>query len=175
MADLDRRLAGRGLPVEREEAVGPERLQHAVHRTGLDLKAVELAPRDASPRVLPTLPERHEPEEDLPDRAPSLRVHRPIDLVGPGRERTGHAADVPIRGKREPVFIASLEELGEGVLQERRAPGSCATFAIISATRPGSGRMPTRSAGSRIACSNSSGVSGGTASVLAASSSPNLG
>ena len=41
--------------------------------------------------------------------------------------------------------------------------------------QPGLGPDALRSAGARIACSSSSGVSGGTASVRAASSSPNRG
>ena len=58
--------------------------------------------------------------------------------------------------------VAAVEQLGERVLQQRQRAGLVATSATISATRPGSNATPTRSAGSAIARSSSSGASGVT-------------
>ena len=65
VGDLDRRLPGGGFPIEGEESVAPEGVHDAVDRLLFHVEGVQLAPRDAPPRVLASLSEGDQPQEHL--------------------------------------------------------------------------------------------------------------
>ncbi len=120
---LDRGLAGRGVAVERQQAMPPERVEGRPHRLGLDLEAGELGPRHPASGVGGPFAEGHETQEELAHRFATGLVPRRVQLLGPRGQRPGYTADVPVGGEREPSVVPPLEELGEGVLHERKRPG----------------------------------------------------
>ncbi len=117
MGDLDRGLPRVGIAVEREQPVAAVRLDHAVHRVWVG-KASELGPTNSPPRVLASLAEGHQPEEQLPARVTRGIVQTLEDAFGSPRERTPGPTDPPVDAQPEGAAIVVLGELGEGVLEE---------------------------------------------------------
>ena len=94
-----------------------------VDRLLFHVEGVELAPRDAPPRVLPALSEGDQPQEHLLGRTAARRVGRLVDAFGSGGQGPGDPADLLVRGEGQPVLVPTFEELREGVLQQREGAG----------------------------------------------------
>ena len=60
----------------------PERVHDDVDRLPFHLEGIQLAPGDATTRVLSALSERDQPHEDLSGGPSGLRIHRRIDAFG---------------------------------------------------------------------------------------------
>ena len=84
VGDLDGRLAGRRLAVERQDPQPTERVQDPVDRRVLEVERVQRAPRDPPSRVRPALAERDQAQEDLTDRPPLV----PAGAAAPPRPRS---------------------------------------------------------------------------------------
>ena len=94
VGDLDRGLPGGGLPIEGEEPVAPEGVHDDVDRLLFHIEGVELAPRDAAPRVLPALSEGDQPQEDLLGGPSALLVGRLVDAIGSRGQGARDPADL---------------------------------------------------------------------------------
>ncbi len=123
VGDLDRRLPGRRLPIERQQPVASVGVQRRLDELGFDVERIELAPRDATPRVLPSFADRDEPQEHLSDRPLPVRLGGREDAIGPRRQGSRHAADLLECREGEPVAVPSLEQLRERVLEQRKRAG----------------------------------------------------
>ena len=109
---LDRRRPASRVAVEREQAPRAELLDRLLERGLVHLHRGELRALDAPPRVLGTLAERDEPEEQLPRGLLSLLAEAGVDLFGPPGERAGDAADRAVGLARQRAPLAPLVQLG---------------------------------------------------------------
>ncbi len=102
--DLDRRLPRRGIPVERQEPVAPERLDHAVHRVGVARAAA--APSAGRAAACPRFPRRASPTGGTAAgmrRAPHRSVaRRAVPRDARARPRRRRSADTRRVGARPP-------------------------------------------------------------------------
>ena len=115
--DLDGRGARARVAVEQQQPRGPEPLDALRRAVPVD---VELGEGGRSPSGDPLLSHRDELEEHLPRcHAAGLRQAR-VHLAGPRVERAGHTADGSVRRARQGGSIASIEQLRQGVLEERQ-------------------------------------------------------
>ena len=121
--ELDRRLAGPRVSVERELAGGPERVEDRGHRLLIDVERGDLRTRHTTPGVLGPLPERDESQEELPRGFLPVVIELRVELLGPPPEGTRDATDLPVGLEEQRASVAPLEELGERVLHQRERAG----------------------------------------------------
>ena len=121
--ELDRRLAGPRVSVERELPGGPERVEDRGHRLLIDVERGDLRTRHTTPGVLGPLPERDETQEELPRGFLPVVVELRVELLGPPPEGTRDATDLPVGLEEQRASVAPLEELGERVLHQRERAG----------------------------------------------------
>src|SRR5207244_13443380 len=113
MRYLDRRPPRVGIPVERQQAMTPERIDDALHRATVDLQRRQLGSWHEASRVIRPLPDRHEPEDKLPGRLPADGVTARVQKLGPSPERSRDPAGVAIRLERQDPSATSIEGFGE--------------------------------------------------------------
>ena len=145
----------------------PERVDDRVDRLPVDLQRVELAAGDASTGVLrpsPSVTRRRKSCRGPLARPVASRVEDAVRARGQGAR---DPADPPVGGEGQRAAVPALEELGQGVLQERKRARLMGHVGDHLGDEPGLGRDADRFGRPRMACSSSSGVSGGTASVRA--------
>ena len=123
MRDLDGRLPGRRVAIEREEPVATVGVDGRLHRARVDLDRRQLGERDPTARVRRPLAECHEPEEELADGFPAAGLSGRVQVLGAGGEGPADAPDLTVRLEREAPVVASIVELGERVLDERQGAG----------------------------------------------------
>ena len=141
VGDLDGRLAGRRLAVERQDPQATECVQDPVDRRVLECRANPARSRGTRRRVsgLPS-PRVDETKEDLADRMPlvpgSATPHRLVRTRGQGPH---DAAELPVgRECHTAVVLADRTSSVSVNWINGNAPGWWAASAIIAATRPGS-------------------------------------
>ena len=122
MGDFDRRCAREQVTVEREEAMPPELADHRLQRHRVDVHRDQFGGRDTSPPPVVVLADRHQAQEQLLAGGSLVGTEPFVEVVGAPAQRAAHAAHRAVRGDREHIAVAVVEQLGEGVLEDREGP-----------------------------------------------------
>jgi len=117
--DLNGRFSGRGVAIERQEAVTSVGVQGRLHRTRIDLDRGQLGEPDAAPRVGGSLSEGHEPQEELLNGVSPGGLSSRVEVLRGRGQRPADASDVSVRVESDTPVLAPVVELGERVLDER--------------------------------------------------------
>jgi len=70
-----------------------------------------------------TGPEGDQPKEYLLRGPAAPELGRIVDAIGSSGQGPCDSADLPVRGEGQPVMVPTLEQLRQGVLEQRKGPG----------------------------------------------------
>ena len=120
---LDRRPAVGHLAVERDQPVPGQVLEDAGDRHRVDtLEGGEVSDGHPGPGHPVVVAEADQPQQELGGHVPLLLVPPLPELLGPTGEGAAQAAHGPVVGRTQRASRAPVEQLGEGVLEQRKQP-----------------------------------------------------
>ena len=121
MCHLDDRFAADDVAIEREEAPAAERIEDLVEAIGAGPDRAKLRAGDPAGSRLARWGRHHEAQKDLPGDRPALLAEGQVRLLGSSPERTEHAADGLVARTGQLPPACAFEQIGQGVLEERKA------------------------------------------------------
>ena len=122
VGDLDGRRPGEVIGVERQQAVLAEPFDHRLHRHRVDRQRGHFAGGYPAPAALVAVADHHEPQEELTGGVLLLVVELVEQIGCPSLQRAVEAAHRPVRRGGQHVAGAAVEQLGQGVLEQRERP-----------------------------------------------------
>ncbi len=122
--DLDGGASRDRIPVEAEQPMATEGVEHGVQHRPVDGQLLELGLQYPASGVVGAVTQRHEPEEDLPRCIVGLGAEPGQQAFGSLHERARHSPELVVGSAGDPRPLAALEQLGQGVLQQRQGPGA---------------------------------------------------
>ena len=100
-----------------------ERVEHGAQHQAIEVEVLELAAEHSPTRVLSSLVERDEAEEDLTGDLVSLVAEAGQQSLGARHQRAGHPAELLVGRVVDAVAAPVVEHLGQRVLQQRQCAG----------------------------------------------------
>jgi hypothetical protein len=118
VGDLDGRSPGDRVAIEAEQPMAAERVDRDVDRGPAE--PAQLSAEDAAPQILRLVAHRHQPQQDLAGRLLLALVETGEKALGPAHQSGGQPAELPVGGGGDDPALPPVEELGQGVLQQRQ-------------------------------------------------------
>jgi len=125
MGHLDGWLAGLRVVVEGEQAVAAKEIQNLADGRAIFLpgQGEQRAPLDALARGLCALADGYQAQQHLAGELLARRRELLVQLVGAAGQRPGDAAGHLVSGVGQSRVLPPLEQIGQGVLQQRQRAG----------------------------------------------------
>ena len=118
--DLHGRPPSHRISIEAQQPVSTEHVEDAVQLLTVDAELVELGLQNPTASVAGPFAERDESQEHDAGAVARLGPEAGEQALGPLHERTRHAPQLAIGGIGDESALSSIEEFGQGVLQQRQ-------------------------------------------------------
>ena len=135
--------------VERQQAVFAEAFDHGLHRHRVDRQRRHLAGGNPPAAALVAVADHHEPEEQLAGGILLLLVELVEQIGCAALQRAVETAHRPVRRGGQHVAGAPVEQLGQGVLEQRERPWLAADIGDQLAEQGRLERHPLRFGGAQ--------------------------